>query len=92
MCFEGIVVLLVVGGMDGSFYILCPLVKKGESLIITIVVYEDDLFFSRSDEIGDERVCIPHTSGGEKFFLWLLMCMDEEGYFFLVLLQSVFDA
>ncbi len=90
--FKGIVVLLVVGGMDGCFHILFSLIKKCESLIITIVIYEDDLFFGCTDEVGYERIGIPHTACSKELFLWLLMCMDEEGYFFLVLLQAIFDA
>ena len=89
--FEGFVVLLVVGGMDGCFHIHGSLIKKCEGLIIAIVVYEDDLFFGCTDEVGYERIGIPHTSCSKELFLWLLMCMDEKGYLLFVLLEAIFD-
>lgn len=62
---ERLVVYLVVGSMDGCFYILCSLIKKCEGLVVTEIVYENDLFLRRSDEIGYVGICVPHTSGSE---------------------------
>ncbi len=78
--------------MDDSIYSLSSLIKECEGLVITIVVNKDDLLFRRTDEIGDERVGIPHTSSCEEFFLRLLMRVNEEGYLFLIMLQAIFDA
>ena len=90
--FEGFVVLLVVGGTDGCFYILGSLIEECEGFVIAIVIYEDDLFFCCTDEIGDERISVPHASGGEELFLGLLMGMDEERDLLFVLLKAVFYA
>lgn len=43
--FEGFVVLVVVGGVDGCFYVCGSLIEECEGLVIAIVVDEDDLLF-----------------------------------------------
>ena len=62
---ECLVVYLVISGMDGCFNILCSLIKKREGLVVTEIVYENDLFLCRTDEVGNVRVGVPHATGSE---------------------------
>ena len=71
--FEGFVVFVVVGGVDGCFYACGSLVEECEGLVVTIIIYEDDLLFGGTDEVGDVGIGVPHAAGGKEltivFFL-----------------------